>query len=273
MIRSPNAIQYAVMNGFNPTVSKGADLRNSLLANSLINTHQSDIQKVVYYGAGMAKPANIELVQNLLFKIFPLSEIELKEDMSGAIRASSMIDDQDRMVCILGTGCNIALVHNGQITDGGVSLGYILGDEGSGAHLAKKFLSNVLRDAYTDQILNEALELLNCSSREDVVTSLYKHPKPNQFLASLCPLIKKHQEIEPINQLVNNCFQDFVDVKLNRFASNKNLPIYFIGSIATHFEESLKQVLAENGYTYASNIQKPLEKLVEFELNRSTPQS
>ena len=216
----------------------------------------------------MAKPANIELVKRLLVEIFPLSEIELVEDMVGAIRASQSLNDGDRIVCILGTGCNLAKIKNNEVIESGVSLGYILGDEGSGAYLGKRFLTQVLRDQYDPVIWKDVSQHFENKSKEDLITTLYKHAKPNQWLGSLCPLIKMHMSVPAINQLVDASFQDFVHAKLNIYASSKELPIYFIGSIAQHFEDELKQVLSRNGFHYEAIIDKPIEKLVEFELNR-----
>ena len=268
LIDSQQNVEYTTMNGFNPTVSHGNDLKASISSTPRIANNLFEIKKVAFYGAGMAKPANIELVKQLLVEIFPLSEIELAEDMVGAIRASQSLNDGDRIVCILGTGCNLALIKNNEVIKSGVSLGFILGDEGSGAYLGKKFLTQVLRDQYEPTVWNDVSQHFENKSKEDIVTTLYKHPKPNQWLGSLCPLIKKHISDSQINQLVDASFQAFVDAKLNTYATSKELPIYFIGSIALHFEKEIKQVLSRNGYRFESIIEKPIEKLVEFEIYR-----
>ena len=266
LIDKEQTVHYDQMNGFNPTVSHVDDLKHSIANCSVIQDNINGIKKIVFYGAGLSKPANIQLVYQLLVERFPLTEVQLHEDMVAAIRASSVLQTGNRIVCILGTGCNLAKVKNEEVINSGVSLGYILGDEGSGAYLGKKFLAKVLRGELDDSIWHEVSQHFGISDKNDAVTTLYKHPKPNQWLASLCPIIKNHIDETRFNSVVTNCFHDFVKAKLDVFKNSKDLPVFFVGSIAIHFEEQLKVVLTNHGYHFAGTIESPIKILVEYEI-------
>ena len=266
LIRNEKVIELGEMDGFNPTISQGIVLEKTISKNNLIQQHFGSIEKVIFYGAGMAKPANIKLVGNILGDLFVNADIELYEDMLGAIHAANMISTGDKIVGILGTGCNLSLVRGNVTTPAGVSLGFILGDEGSGAYIGKKVLTAALREKLDNHFLKALHEYLGINSKADIVTTLYKHPKPNRFLGSLSKLVNVHIGIESVRELVEDSFQDFVDHKLSIFRDYQSLPIYFVGSVAKHFEEILKEILLRNNYNFNQVIHRPIELLVKYQL-------
>jgi len=193
--------------GINPLFSE-KDQIIRVLTESDINMYRSSIEKVFFYGAGLA---NNQIKEGLL-KIFVQffgenTQIFINDDMLAAARA--LLGTKPGIACILGTGSNSCMYDGMQLVDKIPALGYILGDEGSGAYMGKRFINALLKRDFSPE-LSQKLIKLGEFDLNTIIESVYKKPLPNRYLASLTRLLKAELNEPEIYKLVYDSLEDFV---------------------------------------------------------------
>ena len=197
----------------------------------------------------------------LLKRYFAQAQVvEAHSDLLGACRA--LCGKSEGIACILGTGANSCVYDGRRIVHNTPALGYILGDEGSGAVLGK----HLLHDLYTGVLshnMRMTFEREMNVQLPDIISKVYREPQPNRFLASLSEFIHRHLDDEGVRQLVYNTFSDFVNYHLSRYGRH-DLPVSFVGSIAWYYQEQLSLVLQMLDYQVGVILRSPLEGLVAY---------
>lgn len=238
------------------------DLKEILIPQLPVLTN--DISKISFYGTGCSTPRTVTIIQLALENVFEKAEIEVNHDLLGAARA--LCGHSSGVACILGTGANSCLYDGQFITDNIPSVGFMLGDEGSGGYLGKQLVR-----AYFYRELPEDLELAFAKkyqlTRDDMLLNVYKKSAPNRYLASYTKFLSEHLEHPFVWQFVKNGFQDFLDAMVLKYENIENLPINFLGSIAVHFQPVLEAVLLENNLHFGRVIHNPVRELVKYHLN------
>lgn len=249
--------------GINP-FHQDEDTIRSILKEELLPQLTSDIThltSILFYGSGV-RPELEEKMRRLLQEVFPQAEhIEAHGDLLGAARA--LCGHQEGIACILGTGANSCLYDGERIVENTPPMGYILGDEGSGAVLGVRFLNAL----YKNRLLNDvkaAFEAFTEMSMAQVIERVYRQPMANRWLASLSKFI--HQQIEnpQIEQLVIDNFRDFIQRNIAPY-QRRDLPINAVGSIAFYYQQQLEKAVKAEGYTLGKIVRSPLDALVEME--------
>lgn len=249
--------------GINP-FHQDEDTIRTILKDELypkIESRISNLKSIQFYGSGV-RPELEEKMCRLLKEVFPQAKhIEAHGDLLGAARA--LCGNQEGIACILGTGANSCLFDGQQIIKNTPPLGYILGDEGSGAVLGIRFLNALYKDRLPKEI-KISFEAYTQMSMAQVIERIYRQPMANRWLASLSTFIHQHVAKPSINQLVVDNFRDFI--KRNIVPYNRpELPINAVGSIAYYYCEQLEQAVNEEGYTLGIVVCSPLDALVEME--------
>lgn len=252
--------------GINPVHMSESQINE--IIDSLDSSLSANQSSVYFYGAGCIPPY-INKVEKALVSQFPDAEIHVESDMLGAARA--LFGHEAGIACIIGTGSNTCVYDGEKITDNIPPMGYILGDEGSGAYLGRVFLQHLFKRQLSDQLREEFLQEFNLTYA-DVIDKVYRQPGANRFLASLCPFIRKHMgdssevgtDESTIGFFVQCAFEDFFNFNIYPY-DRKDLPVGFIGSVAWHFREYLNPV-SENimEYPVKEIQQSPMQGLVRF---------
>lgn len=218
------------------------------------------INSVYFYGSGVRPEVEGRMCE-LLKEAFPdADDIEAHSDLLGACRA--LCGNSQGIACILGTGANSCVYNGSVIVHNTPALGYILGDEGSGAVLGK----NLLHDLYTGVLPNNLrvrFEKETGLQLSEIINKVYRESQPSRFLASLSEFIYRNLGDEGIRQLVYSTFNDFANYHLSRYG-RKNLPVSFVGSIAWYYKEQLELILQMHGYEVGVIVQSPLEGLIAY---------
>lgn len=221
------------------------------------------IDSVYFYGSGV-RPEVEGRMEGLIRQVFPSAHtVEAHSDLLGACRA--LCGGQSGIACILGTGANSCVYDGKEIVHNTPALGYILGDEGSGAVLGK----HLLHDLYTgvlSQNIKAAFERETGMQLSEIINKVYRQPQANRFLASLSEFIHRHLDDEGIRQLVYTTFNDFCSYHLARYG-RRDLPVSFVGSIAWYYQEQLKLILQMQNYEVGTIMQSPLQGLVAYHSN------
>lgn len=217
-------------------------LRDELLA-AIGEEGAQSIRRVSFYGAGI-RPEMKPRMQQLLCDVLGVSDVEVESDLLGAARA--LFGKDDGIACILGTGANSGLFIHGEIVVNTPPLGYILGDEGSGAVLGKHFVADLCKGLMPSGLLEEFLSETH-QTVADIIGAVYRQPLPNRYLAQTSRFIHQHLHIEAVRQLVVDNFRAFFSRNLTQYG-RPDLPVRAIGSVAYYYRSQLEEAAALEGY-------------------------
>lgn len=217
--------------------------------------------KIHFYGAGCATSEICAGMSDILKEMFDCGDVSVESDLLAAAR--SLFLRGKGIACILGTGSNSCFYDGKKITANIPSLGYILGDEGSGASLGKRFVSDAFK-GILPQILLENFKSRFNLSLADVLCRVYRTPEPNRFLASIVPFIKENIEVDAVRSLVKDEFRRFFQRNVARYPDAAKHIIGFIGSIALNFEDILRETASSEGMQIGEIIKAPMDGLISY---------
>lgn len=249
--------------GLNPTIQSTEDILAVLTAELAGQIDTGQPEKIFFYGAGCAYETANNRMRCALEQVFTTKEIEIHSDLLAAARA--LCGHDEGIACILGTGSNSCLYNGKAITDNTPSLGYILGDEGSGAHLGRQLVS----DCVKKQLPTEIREKFMKQYELDLATILervYHTPLPNRWLASLTPFLVENKKNADIHIMLKQCFTQFFQRNVMIYRRSW-LPIHIIGSIGIHFAEEIKETAESLGLSIGNIVESPIEGLVKYHSN------
>ncbi|MDE5668784.1 MAG: ATPase, partial [Duncaniella sp.] len=225
-------LHFDLANGYNALTGGNDELRALISSHPAMDSSRILARQIHYYGAGCATPQACHRVGTQRADIFPQADIHINSDMLGAARA--VCGDTPGIVGILGTGSNSCLYDGKEITANVSPLGYILGDEGSGAVLGRRFLGMLLKNQFPDS-LKQLFEARFHLDIPDIITRVYRSPRPNAFLASFAPFIAEHSHIPEVSTFLHDEFSRYVTYNLMNYRAFPELPVNLVGSIALHF--------------------------------------
>lgn len=261
IIPKTNDIQAVSTIGFNPVLTTTAKIMEELTATFTNKTVNQKIKAIYYYGAGCWDKTTCAVVYNALKVIFPRAKIEVTNDLLGAARA--VCGKEAGIACILGTGANSCLYDGQKVIDNVAALGYIMGDEGSGAYLGKQLLKSYFYRELP-QVLVEKLVKEQPISKKILVEEVYQSKTGNRYLASFAKFIIQEQAHPFIKQMIADSFNQFIQRQVKKYDGASNYPIHFIGSIAYFLKDILEERLKANGLQLGQIIRQPIDGLVEF---------
>lgn len=214
-----------------------------------------------FYGTGVTDQEKAKRIQRLLKAQFGSARnVLVKSDIMGA--GLSLLGLDPGVACILGTGAATARFHGGEIVEQQPSLGFWLGDEGSGSDLGKEVVKAYLRkdlgDLYTE------FETRFGSFDRYAVFEKINQPRPNAWFASFTPFLKEFEEEQKIQSILNERFDLFASKNLVKYKMNHSERIGIIGSVAFHFQKPLSKVLRQYMDNELIFEQDPLPGLLNF---------
>lgn len=220
------------------------------------------IEEVYFYGAGCISPEVCGNVARAIQANIPDTKIvEVHTDLLAAARA--LCGRNPGIACIMGTGSNSCYYDGEKICDNVSPLGYILGDEGSGAVLGKLLIGDVLKNQLPKDLCEKFLQQYELD-RMTIIRRVYKEPQGNRFLASITPFLIQNIDRPEIHALVLNSFKAFFVRNIQQYKNYSELSVNFIGSIAYYYREVLEEAAAQCGCTVGSIIKSPMEGLIKF---------
>lgn len=249
---------YVQTTGLNPYHTPRETVENVLRTELLPKLGTLKIDRVNFYGSGCTPQKTAEMA-DILRGIAPKAEIRVASDMVGA--AVALLGNESGIACILGTGSNSCLWDGRQISAQMPSLGYVLGDEGGGASLGKRLIAAVYKSDDTKK-LKPLFESETGLDLPAVIQKTYREPQPARFLASLSPFVKAHIRMSEIERLVTDNFTDFFRLNILRYPQARDVAVSFTGSIASVYEEQLRQVAAAEKCSIGRIMKSPLGDLM-----------
>jgi N-acetylglucosamine kinase-like BadF-type ATPase len=220
------------------------------------------ISSVYFYGAGCT-PEKAPIVSEALNAYFQSEKTEVNSDLLAAAR--SLCLNEGGIACILGTGSNSCYYDGEKIVQNVSPLGYILGDEGSGAVLGKKIIGDMLKNQLSQHIVQDFQYMYHLSPAE-IMDNVYRRPFPNRFLAQFVPFISNHIIDSEIKQLVEDSFSEFIRRNILQYPESNQLPIHFTGSVAFCFKNNLENVLHKFNLQLGKITKDPMPGLIEYHI-------
>lgn len=223
------------------------------------------LDEVHFYGAGCTKEKQPIVERALRANLTINGECEVASDMLGAARG--ICGHKPGIACILGTGSNSCSYDGKNLVKNVSPLGFILGDEGSGAVLGKLLVGDVLKNQMPETVIKRFFEKYKLTSAE-IIDRVYRQPKPNTFLASFVPFLEENIDEPKIYNLVKESFRSFLRRNVMQYDGWQTLPIGFNGSIAKIYKKPLLEALEEEGMHLGRIIQAPMEAMVEYHVEK-----
>jgi len=247
--------------GINPFHQRGDDIEN-ILRNSELPDFADQVTKVFFYGAGCNYDDKIRVVHDSMTKVFKNAYVEVHHDLIAAARA--LCGRSEGITCILGTGSNSCYYDGLNIAKNRPSLGYVLGDEGSGAFIGKKFIQDFLYGKTPDSVRTKFVQEYPDLTIDKILDKVYSGYLPNRFLASFTQFIHRNISNPYLHGLVYECFYAFLDNHVCKYDNYKELPTHFVGSISFYFQDILKRVARDTGVSIGKIIKSPIDGLTHY---------
>ena len=249
--------------GLNPCHQSEEEIRTIIRSELLPNLHgiePASVSQVFYYGAGCATESICSQMAGILKEFIPNASIAVDSDMLGAARA--LCGRTEGVTCILGTGSNSCLYDGKKIVDQIPSLGFILGDEGSGAALGRRLISDCLKRQLPDSVSCEFMERYSLT-KESIIESVYRKPLPNRYIAGFAPFVYEKRAVPEVHKMIIQCFSEFFTRNVINY-HKPWLPVHFVGSLAGSFAEELKETADSLGMTIGKIDASPMGGLVDY---------
>ncbi|MCL2073078.1 MAG: ATPase [Marinilabiliaceae bacterium] len=246
--------------GINPFIRSYEDIYGEIKNFVLPNLKDFSIETIYFFGAGCLSSETNEIIRRAIAANFNVKDIRIDSDLMGA--ALALCRNNPGIVGILGTGSNSCFYDGEKITEHIPPLGYILGDEGSGAVLGRTFLNECLKNQLTKGIKEKFLEEYNLTIPE-ILNKVYNEPMPNKFLGQIADFLVLNFEDESIKSLVRNSFADFFRKNILQY-DYKKFPVNFVGSVAFIFQETIKDIANDRGINIGEIHESPMDGLIEY---------
>jgi glucosamine kinase len=220
------------------------------------------IHEIHYYGTGCANPDNVKTIKAALKEVFPGSKkINVLTDLMGAARA--LCQKKKGIACILGTGSNSCYYNGSRIVKNSPGLGYVLGDEGSGAYLGRKVIQHYLYKTF-DEELAARFDAKYKTSHIEILDKVYKQPLPNRYMASFALFLAENRGHYMIENIIEDSLNDFFFNHLYKYRESWLYPIHFTGGVAYAFRDVIKNLCAGYELQLGRILKNPMEGLTEY---------
>lgn len=231
---------------------------NEELKIKLKNTEPDEIW---FYGTGCSNADNVRLVKKAVQKVFGGAKIHVDHDLMGAAKA--LCGPEKGIACILGTGSNSCYYNGKKIVKNSPGLGYVLGDEGSGAYMGRKVIQYFLYNTFDGDLLDRFHAKYNTNS-DEILSAVYKKPLPNRYLAGFTGFLAENRGHYMIENIIEDSFNDFFFNHVYKYRESWTMPVNFTGGVAYGFRDVLKEMCRSFELQLGKVIKKPMDGLVKF---------
>lgn len=218
-------------------------------------------EEVFYYGTGCSNPNNAAMIKKALQQTFADASVNVDHDLSGAARA--LCGRTKGIACILGTGSNSCYYNGKKIIKNSPGLGFILGDEGSGANLGIKTVQYYLYNTFDPDLMERFKSKYNTNAAE-ILESVYKKPLPNRYLAQYAAFLAENRGHYMVENIIEDSLNDFFFNHICKYTESWRLPIHFIGSVAYGFKDVLKDLCNAYQFQLGTVMKNPMDGLIKY---------
>ena len=253
-----------ITQGISPYFLSEDQISGILTSELLPSLKKTAPEEIFFYGTGLKDNNNKRILHTSLQKIFTNAYIEVQTDLLGAARA--LCKDEKGIACILGTGCNSCYYNGKKVIKNSPGLGYVLGDEGSGAYLGKKVLQHYLYNTFDEELMFAFDKKYNINANE-ILNHVYQQPQPNRYLASFAMFLAENRNHYMIENIIEDGLNDFFFTHLRKYHESWLYPIHFTGSIAYGFKDVIASLCNSYEMELGNVIKQPIDGLIKYHNN------
>lgn len=233
-----------------------------LIENEVVKKLKTTIIKsIFFYGTGLSNPNNLKILKNALKFHFKSATIEVNTDILAAARA--LLQKNKGIACILGTGSNSCFYNGKKIVSSRPGLGFILGDEGSGAYLGRKVIQHYLYKIFDEELILAFEKRFNTNTTE-ILEYVYKKPLANRYLANFTIFLAENRGNYMIENIIEDGLYDFYFQHIFKFKEAWHYPISFVGSVAFGFKDVLQNLCVQSQLQFGKVLKQPMDGLITF---------
>lgn len=221
----------------------------------------SFVDEIFFYGTGCKDVANKKMVRWTLQNIFTGAAVFVDHDLAGAAKA--LCGNEKGIACILGTGSNSCYFNGSRIVKNRPGIGYVLGDEGSGAYLGKKVIQHYLYETFDDD-LRARFDAKFVTTDSEIIKAVYTGSLPNRYLASFAIFLAENRGHYMIENIIEDGLNDFFYTHIIQYKESDRLPIHFTGSIAFGFRDVLAQLCDSYRLRLGNLLKNPMDGLIRY---------
>lgn len=247
--------------GFNPYFHTQLTISEAIKQNEQLASLQNEATAIYYYGAGCSSKELKQIVEAALAVSFPNAIVGVDHDLLGAAYAT--YQGEPNVTCILGTGSNSCFFDGDTLSQSVPSLGFILGDEGSGSYFGKKLIAAYLYGNLPQEVDEDFKNTFGVTLQE-IIAKVYVEPHANVYLASFTRFISGYKTLPFFEEMLHNGMKEFLITHVLCYPQAQQLKINFVGSIAFHFKEAIYSAAKDLNLTIGVIIQRPADELVNY---------
>lgn len=249
--------------GFNPNFISKELIVPEIEKNNSLTSLKNSITKIFFYGSGCGVKKNCETIKEEVGKVFFNASINVREDLLAAAYAA--YSGKPAIVCILGTGSNSCFFDGENLKIKLPSLGFLMGDEGSGSAIGKQLVRRYFMQKLPQDLHLDFQETYNLTI-DEALKNMYHTTRPNAFLADFNKFVVERKEHPYFKEMVFEEMKSFFEYQVLPYEESKESEINFIGSIAYYYENILRSVASEFNLNVGHIVQKPIESLVNYHI-------
>ncbi|MBS1550234.1 MAG: ATPase [Bacteroidetes bacterium] len=259
-----NVSLTTVTTGFNPNIINPELIVVELAKNPQLSDIKFKISHIFYYGSGCGIDKNKSIVQQEFAQFFTNAKVVVKEDLTAAAYAA--YTGKPAIVCILGTGSNSCFFDGVSIRRDLPSLGFLIGDEGSGSAFGKLLLKKYFMKKLPLD-LEQEFKAIHQLKIEDALHNMYHNPRANAYLGSFNQFIAERKQHPYFQNLIFEEIKNFLDYQVLPYPESHQVEINFIGFVAYIYEDIIRAAAADLNLHIGTIVRKPIESLVEYHIN------
>ncbi|ELR68087.1 hypothetical protein C900_01166 [Fulvivirga imtechensis AK7] len=260
LIDEKGDIQQYKSEGINPYLQRSEEIRIQI-NETLKPQVNAPVAELFFYGAGCSSAHNKLMLKEIFEEAFPGTAIHVNHDLMAAARA--LCGHEAGIACILGTGANSCFYDGEEIKANVPSLGYVMGDEGSGAWLGKELLSAFLREELSADVAGRLLKRFDLN-RDNILENIYQKPMPSRYLAGFSKFIFQNIKDPGLYRTVYRGFELFLEKNVEKYNRYGELPVHFTGSVAFYYSNILRQVANDMGIVVKNIVETPIAGLTLY---------
>lgn len=261
LVSNSNKMQSIFSQGISPYFLNAVQVETILRNELLPSLPKKPVDHIFYYGTGCLDPANALFIKKAIQKVFPGTKVQVTHDLMAAARA--LCGTEKGIACILGTGSNSCFFNGSKIVKNSPGLGYVLGDEGSGAYIGKKVIQYFLYNTF-DEDLRYRFQQKYAADASELLENVYRKPLPNRYLSTFTLFVAENRGHYMIENIIEDCLNDFFFQHICKYGESWKYPIHFVGSVAEGFKDVIRDLCGTYEFELGHVFKNPMEGLVAY---------